>query len=177
MLARKYRRWGFKQKVCQQQYVWNLPWTNISREILFSLLIGKAEMENLLMWVSSGKINQTKPNQTKPSGNGESEFADVSLVREDKRGQTILSTSHSSQLDILKPNSGLSRQYCTHHTKPLLVFVQKRKHIGEWKLRRSNKFSVYMKEIYKRAHHSSWGLKVIMFDPISGYSIPHCTIW
>ena len=110
------------------------------------------------------------------SGNGELEFADVSLVREDKRGQTILSTGHSSQLDILKPNSGLSRQYCTHHTKPLLVFVQKRKHIGEWKLRRSNKFSVYMKEIYKRAHHSSWGLKVIMFNPISGYSIPHCTI-
>ena len=121
-------------------------------------------------------VREDKPNQTKPSGNGESEFADVSLVREDKRGQTILSTGHSSQLDILKPNSGLSRQYCTHHTKPLLVFVQKRKHIGEWKLRRSNKFSVYMKEIYKRAHHSSWGLKVIMFNPISGYSIPHCTI-
>ena len=29
-----------------------------------------------------------------------------------------------------------------------------------------------MKEIYKRAHLSSRGLKVIMFNPISGYSIP-----
>ena len=58
-------------------------------------------------------VREDKPNQTKPSGNGESEFADVSLVREDKRGQTILSTGHSSQLDILKPNSAGNTAHIT----------------------------------------------------------------